>query len=277
NWRARCGDFGPPFQELFRGGLDWSLRGLVDQHQGCREWVDQCFSDPSHPYDAIWHRKLGFARVPNGDMLAFDLDPRRSGAIVYLSHDDGGGHGYVLAASLIELLDRWVPLACPGPEDWQWLPFVPFGEGPIDPAGENGVAWRKLMGLTAAPPCTPASAPDDALFDQLVVRYRAGQGAPAATTLALRALRVCSTDRAEEVIGLLDSPDPGVQEGAARLLGSWRLRPAVAALKRVALTGSHNGRIAAMSALRQMPWEEAKEARASLRTLLDANWHPYLG
>jgi len=44
-------------------------------------------------------------------MLAVDLDPDRSGVIAYLSHGDGEGHGCVLALSLTDLLDRWMPLA----------------------------------------------------------------------------------------------------------------------------------------------------------------------
>ncbi len=277
DWRSSGDDrFDEPFGGIFGGGLDWSLAGLVDQHQGYQEWVEECFSNPDDPYDAVWHHKLGLSHVPNGDVIAVDLDPGQYGAIVYLSHDDGEGHGYVLAGSLGELLDRWVPLACPGPEDWQWLPFVPYDFGPIDPAGENGAAWRQLIGLSAARPRTPASVPDDALFDELVTRYRVRGGAPDTQRLALRALRVCSTDRAEAVIDLLDTTDAVIQGEAARTLGRWRWRPAVDDLKRVALTGSNSGRIQAMLALRTMPWDEATEAQEHLRGRLDESWHPYL-
>jgi cell wall assembly regulator SMI1 len=275
-WQSAGDDrFEDPFSDIFSGGLDWSLDGLVDQHHGYLGWVEACFSDPNDPYDAVWHRKLGLAHVPNGDVIAVDLDPETNGAIVYLSHDDGEGHGYVMANSLGDLLDRWVPLACPGPEDWQWLPFVPYDLGPIDPAGQNGTAWRQLTGLSAAPPRTPPSAPDNALFDELVRRYRNARDA-AGQRLALRALRVCNTDRAQAVIGLLNGADMAVQEEAARLLGRWRWRAAVVDLKRVALTGTHNGRIQAMLALRAMPWDEATAAREELRVRLDATWRPYL-
>ena len=266
-------DFDVPFGGIFSGGLDWSLHGLVEQHRDYQEWVDECFSDPEEPYDAIWHDTLGFAHAPNGDCIAVDLTPGRVGEVVYLSHDDGEGHGYVLAQSLDDLLDRWVPLACPGPEDWQWLSFVPFDFGPIDPAGENGLAWRQLLGLSAAPPRTPPSVADDALFDELVARSRASVDGWAAHRLAARALSVCSSDRAESVIGLLDDDGP-LQGEAARTLGRWR--PAVDALKRVALSGSIHGRRSAIIALRAIPCAESRDAIDDLRGRLSQDWQPYL-
>ncbi len=277
SWRSLHDDpFDGPFEGIFSGGLDWSLDGLVAGHHDYVDWVENCFSNPDDPYDAVWHRKLGFAHVPNGDIISVDLDPQQTGAIVYLSHDDGEGHGYVLADSLGDLLDRWVPLACPGPEDGQWLPFVPHDFGPIDPAGDNGSAWRQLIGLTAAPPRTPPITPDDELFDALVARYRAAGEALEVQHLALRALRVCSTDRAEVVIGLLDTDDMLVQVRAAQTLGRWRWRPAIDDLKRIALTGSNYGRIHAILALRRMPRNEAKVVLEDLRGRLDEPWLGFL-
>jgi len=37
---------------------------------------------------------------------------------------------------LIDFLRRWTPLGCPGPEDWQWLPFTSKGTTMLDPDGE---------------------------------------------------------------------------------------------------------------------------------------------
>lgn len=94
----------------------------------------------------MWHDKLAISEVGNGDFLAVDLDPAAAGAIVYLSHDDGEGHGHRLAADLTDLVDRWAPLAFAGQEDWQWLPFTADG-GPIDPTCEAAHQWRALLGL----------------------------------------------------------------------------------------------------------------------------------
>lgn len=275
-WQTIGGvDFNAPFDGIFSGGLEWSLSELVEQHRGYQEWVDECFSDPDDAYDAIWLNKLGFAYVPNGDCIAVDLTPQRAGDVVYLSHDDGEGHGFVLAHSLDDLLDRWVPLACPGPEDWQWLPFVPYDFGPIDPASENGLAWRQLLGLSAAPPRTPASVADDALFDELVARSRAAVEGWEAHRLAARALSVCNADRAESVIGLLSEDGP-LQGEAARKLGQWQWRPAVEALKHVAVAGSNYGRRSAIIALRSMPYAEARGAIDDLRGRLSQDWQAYL-
>ena len=40
--------------------------------------------------------KLGFMNVPNGDAIAFDMkESEINPSVVYLSHDDGEGHGYI--------------------------------------------------------------------------------------------------------------------------------------------------------------------------------------
>jgi len=53
----------------------------------------------------------------------------------------------VLGADLIDFLRRWTPLGCPGPEDWQWLPFTSKGTTMLDPDGEAARAWRETLGL----------------------------------------------------------------------------------------------------------------------------------
>lgn len=40
----------------------------------------------------------------NGDYLAFDLNHSNDAPIVYLSHDDGDGHGYKIANNFIEFI-----------------------------------------------------------------------------------------------------------------------------------------------------------------------------
>lgn len=150
-WFAPPGmDFPRPFHESFCGQLDWSLGELPQREQSRQEWIDGVFPDPDDPYDAVWHGKLGLAEVGNGDLLAVDLDPAHLGSIVYLSHDDGEGHGHRMAESLGDLLDRWAPLAFAGAEDWQWLPFTDPDRGPINPLGPVADAWRRLLGLPAA-------------------------------------------------------------------------------------------------------------------------------
>jgi len=129
-------------REVFSGGLDYDVAKIPEHEKGRAEWQTECFPNADDPYDAVWHNKLGFHDVPNGDYLAFDSD----GRIVYLSHDDGQGHGYIMASSFPDLLSRWVLLGCPGPEDWRWLPFVSGADSGVLAESENAKHWLRVIG-----------------------------------------------------------------------------------------------------------------------------------
>lgn len=140
-------EFPAPFHSNFCGDLHWSIEFARENEGGRKGWVREVYPDPQNEYDAVWHDKLAFYEVGNGDLLAFDLDRERYENIVYLSHDGGDGHGFVLADNMLDLLVRWTPLACTGGEDWQWLPFTAGPTSRIDPDCENARVWKKLMGL----------------------------------------------------------------------------------------------------------------------------------
>ena len=74
---------------------------MQDHEVSRREWVEKCFPDPDSAYDAVWHSKLAVIPVRNGDYIGIDLRDGHYGEVVYLSHDDGSGHGYVLGADSI--------------------------------------------------------------------------------------------------------------------------------------------------------------------------------
>lgn len=137
--------FPEPFSHHRSGGLHWSLAKLREFHQDKANWINIVFKDPHDEYDRVWHNKLVFQAVGNGDYLAIDLDPRSLGQIVYLSHDDGWGHGYVMAESFLDLIKRWVPLACVGAESWHWHLFTNSELTPIDPTSETANNWRGLL------------------------------------------------------------------------------------------------------------------------------------
>ena len=80
------------FQEIFAGECGWDLDDLVRQEASRQSWVDECFPNPDDPYDRVWHRKLGWYTVTNGDSISFDTEHRRD-PVVYLSHEEGDGHG----------------------------------------------------------------------------------------------------------------------------------------------------------------------------------------
>ena len=138
-------DFPQPFKSNFSGDLHWSLDFLKTFEEGRLGWIESVFPNPQDPYDAVWHNTLAFFEVGNGDQIAMDLRHETYEQIVYLSHDDGEGHGHVLASNFHDLLQRWVPLGCPGGEDWQWVAFTNDLSTPIDPNCENAVEWKRLL------------------------------------------------------------------------------------------------------------------------------------
>lgn len=135
-----------PFHQIFSGECRWDLENLPALQKTYEDWTTNCFSNKDNPYDAIWHGKFPIAEVGNGDMIGIDLD-QAVGSVVYLSHDDGQGHGYRLGCTFADFLDRFTQVGCPGFEDWQWLPFTDSNCSLINPIGPNAVAWRQWFGL----------------------------------------------------------------------------------------------------------------------------------
>ncbi len=135
----------PPreFRQLFAGTCRWDIDDVGRMHETYREWVAKVFPDPTDAYHRIWHDRFPFLHVPNDDLVAISVD----GSVVYLSHDDGEGHGYRLGTSVEDFLDRWTSLGCPGPEDWQWLPFTTGRESLLDPRGASAARWKAWFGL----------------------------------------------------------------------------------------------------------------------------------
>ncbi len=146
-FRPKVRELPDPLRGIFAGTLSFSLTGVLSCEKSRRGWIDSCFPNVEDSYDRVWHGKLAFSEVGNGDLLAFDLSTGEDAAVVYLSHDDGEGHGRRMANSFEDLMDRWSPLGCPGNEDWQWLPFADKGTGLIDPSGPTASVWHAWLGL----------------------------------------------------------------------------------------------------------------------------------
>ncbi len=134
-------------REIFSGECSWGLPQLREAIKNYHGWLETNFADVEDSYDSVWHNKLAFAQVANGDLLAFDLKFVPDPPVVYLSHDGGDGHGYRLGDNFIDFIDRWSLLGCPGSEDWQMMPFLPNATGGLDPYGENARKWREWFGL----------------------------------------------------------------------------------------------------------------------------------
>ena len=87
-------EFPEKFCAIFAGNLHWGLDLLLDFEKSRKDWVDVCFPDYNNEYDKVWHNKLAFYKVANGDYFAIELEKENYGKIVYLSHDGGDGHGH---------------------------------------------------------------------------------------------------------------------------------------------------------------------------------------
>jgi len=136
-----------PFRSTFCGKCSWDLRRLPELDGERLSWIREVFPNREDAYDVMWHDKLAVQAVGNGDYLAIGQCGGASEALVYLSHDDGKGHGYALGSNFFEAIDRWTRVACCGAEDWQWLPFVTSATSGVNPDCDNAEAWRKWFGL----------------------------------------------------------------------------------------------------------------------------------
>jgi len=133
--------------EIFSGNLEWGTKFIIDFHKRKEAWIKEVFPNPEDEYDKVWYNKFVFQAVGNGDFLAIALDKEDYGKIVYLSHDGGEGHGYILANSFEELLSNWGEIGFVGAEDWQWLPFVENERSGILADNKNAIRWKELIGL----------------------------------------------------------------------------------------------------------------------------------
>lgn len=133
---------------IFSASFTVSMEELLLAEENRKSWVEGCFSNPDDDYDKIWHKKLGFMTVANGDIIAFDLnDPNDDKKVVYLSHDDGEGHGVVLGENFEEYFSNLLLIGGCGNEDWQMMPFIDKVKG-LCAHSENADTYRKLIGLT---------------------------------------------------------------------------------------------------------------------------------
>jgi hypothetical protein len=133
----------PPLHEVLAGACIWSVDRIVARVDDYRGWITIAFPNAADPYGSVWHGKYPFLDAPNGDIVGIDS----AGRVVYLSAEDGEGHGYVLGDNVFAFMDAWTQLGCPGPEDWQWMPFSRPGGGGLDPECANARAWRDWFGI----------------------------------------------------------------------------------------------------------------------------------
>ena len=132
--------------EIFRGKLLFGLDLLLDYEEDRQDWEGDAYPNSDKEYDRVWHNKMSFFQVGNGDYIAIELEPENYGKVVYVSHDGSENHGLYIADNFKEFLMNYAAVGCTGGEDWQWEPFYTKGKG-IDPTCENAQAWHKVLGI----------------------------------------------------------------------------------------------------------------------------------
>lgn len=157
NYSRRCefsaflpDDFELPdeLEEIFSATFLISLEEFADVEDARKGWIEDCFTDEEDEYDAVWYHKLGFMHVANGDIIAFDIKEDESNPpVVYLSHDDGDGHGYILGKDFDTYFEQLLLVGACGNEDWQMLPFCLDAQSGIVSDCENAKEYRKIIGL----------------------------------------------------------------------------------------------------------------------------------
>jgi len=142
-------EFELELSEIFSGDRHWSLEWLHDFNESKNGWVEECFPNKEDPYDVVWHNKLAFHEVGNGDYLAIDMSSPEAEPVVYLSHDDGDGHGVELAKNFRDFVFESSLIGCVGGEDWQQMPFIKRGNKHINVNCANAIKLREVLGIKA--------------------------------------------------------------------------------------------------------------------------------
>ena len=132
--------------EIFRGKLLFGLDLLLDYEEDRQDWEGEVYPNSDKEYDRVWHNKMSFFQVGNGDYIAIELEPENYGKVVYVSHDGSENHGLYIADNFKEFLMNYAAVGCTGGEDWQWEPFYTKGKG-IDPTSKNAKTWYKVLGI----------------------------------------------------------------------------------------------------------------------------------
>jgi hypothetical protein len=133
--------------EIFSGDRHWSLDWIYDFNEYKNGWIEECFPNKEDPYDIVWHNKLAFHEVGNGDYLAIDLSSPDAEPVIYLSHDGGEGHGVELAKNFKDFVDESSLIGCVGGEDWQQLPFIANDKKYIQGNCLNAIRLREELGV----------------------------------------------------------------------------------------------------------------------------------
>ncbi len=129
DWQIEGEETEGEFRQIFCGGgrgYLWDFDFLREDYKNIQGWITECFSNLEDDCDKIWHNKIPFLHVPNGDVIAFGDKTEKGNQVVYLSHEGDGFHGQILGGNFIDFINKWTQLGCVGTEDWQFEPFYDY-------------------------------------------------------------------------------------------------------------------------------------------------------
>lgn len=195
---------------------------------------------------------------------------------VFWADDDGNGAGVFTAGPLrdrVFLLDHEEPRPEP-----RWINVESFYDALLDARDQELIWWDMRTDYPRRPNRQYRVDDDDLASDFFAIHERDPSSADGRNA-AFRALAMSMPDvHDQQVLALLDSEDMWIQERAVNILGvwgnpddGWGLPEVIEPLVNMARSGSHNGRLAAMAALRRIDTPEARSVRTQLRREVGPN------
>lgn len=127
------------FRGVFSSSLILSLDTIVEAEESRKDWIENCYNNPSNEYDKVYYNKFAFISVKNGDLIAFDDKER----VVYISHDDDDLHGKIIANDFNSFVDNYIGICMCGPECWQLENFMQ--DGVLDKNCTNAIKMRTII------------------------------------------------------------------------------------------------------------------------------------
>jgi len=130
--------------EVQFGMFDVNLFEIVELSDRWESW-----EQPSNSVDEneAYHGLFPFLATTNGDFITIATQGAFAGRVVYADHEGGKFDRQVLGESLLEFLDVWCHLGCPGPESWALAPFYDESSRRLSLEVRNSRIWLAAIGL----------------------------------------------------------------------------------------------------------------------------------
>jgi hypothetical protein len=124
--------------ERYFGGIE--LGDPKELRTEVEEWIGDTWIADDETERANWEAASPFARLANGDFLAFSKATSADAPVIYLAHDDASR---ILAPSFADFQREWKKLFYVGPEIWILEPFLDSETGYLRHDTEEGISLRK--------------------------------------------------------------------------------------------------------------------------------------